>query len=607
MAELAHADELPVRIRQDRERERELSTHLGDGLGRIGRDAENAEGKRQIAAELCGEIDELTTTVRAPAAAEPDEEQRLLSVVAQPDEMARFVGERDVGERRADESRRRGRGREPIALVGDPPEREDRTGAEPEQDSAPATRRTDRNDREQDHGDERERPRPIPNLNGQEARAIESDIRGHDQQRSERDEAPRPGHRAHYSAAGSMSLAVFVASLALLFATTGCKAKAPTYHRDVAPLLAAHCNECHYQGGIMPAPRFDDYEHARIYAQSIRLSVLARRMPPWGVDNTGFCGKWHGARWLTTEEIKTFAAWDEAGAPEGDKAEATPMNARAPRAFRADARFDLGGEYRPGLGEGGNRCFVVDPKLAGEPGSDALVTALRVSGKDTRAIAQVTLFALDSPAAESAALALDEKAPGLGYACFGTARVDGARLVASWTWPEPVMRLPAGVGVAVPTGRKLVAQIHYDIAMTGASWAANTTFELELDKTARRAEIVPIAATGSLPPGQRYATVEARYPIDRARQIVAIAPRMHTRGTAMQLNLERAGQATCVGNFDHWSFLDQQTFSLEQPVAVAPGDALLISCSYRTYGRGEPTTFGDAIEQEECVAYVLLL
>lgn len=79
----------------------------------------------------------------------------------------------------------------------------------------------------------------------------------------------------------------------------------------------------------------------------------------------------------------------------------------------------------------------------------------------------------------------------------------------------------------------------------------------------------------------------------------------------MQLNLERAGQTSgqtsCIGNFDHWSFLDQQTFSLEQPVAIAPGDALLISCSYRTYGRAEPTTFGDAIEQEECVAYVLVL
>src|SRR5207248_1885482 len=156
------------------------------------------------------------------------------------------------------------------------------------------------------------------------------------------------------------------AAFALLVAVAGCRARAPTYHRDVAPLLAAHCAECHRAGGVAAVPPLDSYANVKMYAQPIRYAVQTRPMPP------------------------------------------------------------------------------------GDP----------------RGVAQVTLFALDSDAAEA-----DVAALGTDYPCFGTARARDGRLVASWTWPTPVLRLPAGVRLRA--GRKLVAQIHYDVALAGGGYQAS--------------------------------------------------------------------------------------------------------------------------------------
>src|SRR5579859_4655363 len=117
------------------------------------------------------------------------------------------------------------------------------------------------------------------------------------------------------------------APLLLLCLLVGCRARTPGYHADVAPILARHCLPCHRPGGVAPAPHIDDYVHARSYAQPIRVAVQTRRMPPWGIDNTGLCGAWEDARWLSGDEIATIARWQEAGAPEGSPAVKAPEDA----------------------------------------------------------------------------------------------------------------------------------------------------------------------------------------------------------------------------------------------------------------------------------------
>ncbi len=392
-------------------------------------------------------------------------------------------------------------------------------------------------------------------------------------------------------------------ALALPALLVGCRPRTPSYHQDVAPILAKHCLDCHRPQGIAPVPRFDTLEGARTYAQPIRLAVQMRKMPPFGVDNTGLCGTWQHARWLSSEEIATITKWQEAGAPAGEPPSTPPVVPPTPAAapFRADIELSIG-TYRPGLGAGGNRCFVVDPKLA----ADRYLSAIRISADDPRALAQVTLFSLESAEAEAAVERLDAEDAGPGYSCFGTTRVEASHPVASWTWPEPVWRFPTGTGPLLKQGRKLVAQLHYNVTLTGGGYVSSPRVALELAEQARPLEVVRVDAVGELPPKQRYAAVENRHALGRRMEVVGIAPRMHIRGETMQLELERGGRETCLATFDHWWFYNQQLFLLDRPLPVERDDQLRIACSYGTLGRTRPIEFGDGIDDEECVAYLFV-
>src|SRR5262249_28021720 len=74
-----------------------------------------------------------------------------------------------------------------------------------------------------------------------------------------------------------------VVSLALLGARPALAADAPTFTKDVAPILYSHCAECHRPTMYAPMSLLT-YDEARPYARSIKQRVVARAMPPWGAD-----------------------------------------------------------------------------------------------------------------------------------------------------------------------------------------------------------------------------------------------------------------------------------------------------------------------------------
>jgi hypothetical protein len=386
--------------------------------------------------------------------------------------------------------------------------------------------------------------------------------------------------------------------LALLVAACGATAAPPpTYHHDIAPLVAGNCSDCHQPNGVVPVPSLDSYQNVLTWLDAMVIDTQLRHMPPWGADNSGACGTWDGARWLSDALIARLATWKEIGAPEGAPdavTGATPL----PQPFEPALALDIGGVYQPGLGAGGSRCFLGDPQLD----RDRLLTAIRVVSDDPRAIAQVTLFALDSAKAEAEAAALDAAEPGLGWSCFGTTRTDDARLVASWTWPTPVLRMPSGTGVRLGAGRQMVIQIHYDIEYTSTSFASDTQVELELDDQVTEARVLPIAAAGPLAPGLASVTVEATQMAQQDLRVVGVAPRMHGRGQSMKLEAD----GTCLGEFPDWSFNQQQLFRTTGPRLVRAGSDLHIICDFNTQGRTDPVQFGDRTDEEECVAWLFV-
>src|SRR4029453_2039644 len=122
---------------------------------------------------------------------------------------------------------------------------------------------------------------------------------------------------------GATILAVPVA-LSLHFAHAADDAKpvaAPTYSRDVAPIVQKNCQVCHRPGEAGPFPMLN-YRQVRPWAQAMKVAVQSGKMPPWFADPR--YGHFSNAMSLTPAEKETLAKWADAGAPEGDPKDLPP-------------------------------------------------------------------------------------------------------------------------------------------------------------------------------------------------------------------------------------------------------------------------------------------
>ena len=66
-------------------------------------------------------------------------------------------------------------------------------------------------------------------------------------------------------------------------AQTRAAANAPTFNKDVAPILYQNCITCHRPGEIAPMSLLT-YAEARPWARGIKAKVASREMPPWFAD-----------------------------------------------------------------------------------------------------------------------------------------------------------------------------------------------------------------------------------------------------------------------------------------------------------------------------------
>jgi len=98
---------------------------------------------------------------------------------------------------------------------------------------------------------------------------------------------------------------------------------APTFSKDVAPILQAKCQECHQPNSIAPMSLIS-YEETRPWARGIKTRVAARQMPPWHIDRSVGVQKFKNDMSLSDEQIETIVRWVDGGAPQGDPKDMPP-------------------------------------------------------------------------------------------------------------------------------------------------------------------------------------------------------------------------------------------------------------------------------------------
>ena len=122
-----------------------------------------------------------------------------------------------------------------------------------------------------------------------------------------------------FKAAGVIACAMLIFRMAA--AAPQKTAPAPSFYKDVLPVLQDHCQSCHRPGEVAPMPLVT-YEQTRPWAGSMAHAVATKMMPPWFADPR--YGHFANDASLTDQQIAAIVAWSEAGAPAGDVHDAPP-------------------------------------------------------------------------------------------------------------------------------------------------------------------------------------------------------------------------------------------------------------------------------------------
>lgn len=291
---------------------------------------------------------------------------------------------------------------------------------------------------------------------------------------------------------------------------------AVTFHEHVAPLLAAHCQECHRDNGGAPFPlvTFDDVAGQ---AAAVAEAVAERRMPPWYASRREH---FTNERGLDPAERRLVADWVRAGTPAGDPAKAPPAPAPAPEWELGTPDLvvtALGSDTLPADGFVDYRYVILPHVFLAETWVSGV--EIKPSNPGTVHHCNLAYMAVGDPVDDSN---------------FITGRVPGGT----------AMVLDEGLGFRIPANSVLVLQIHY--TTTGKPETNRMRVGLTYPRVRIDRELKHLQVTTSkfeIPPGAPSHPVTASRTLPCDGFAVGMFAHMHLRGRDMTFTARPADAA----------------------------------------------------------------
>jgi hypothetical protein len=421
----------------------------------------------------------------------------------------------------------------------------------------------------------------------------------------------------------------FLLAASLSSACSGTKTT-PTYYTDIQPILQTKCAGCHTAGGIAPFA-LETPDDAVAHKSLIKSAVASGTMPPWPPAST--CTDYKNDRSLSDAEKKAITSWVDAGAPLGDASRQVKGPA-APGMSRVDLTLQMPVPFTPVLSPDDYRCFLVD----WTPTTTKFVTGLGVKPGDPRIVHHVIAY-IAPPAQVAAYQAMDDQEDGPGWTCFGgPGNGTKAQWLGAWAPGALGSDFPAGTGVRIEPGSKIVIQVHYNTAAV-APVPDQSSVNVEIaDSVTKEAYVTPFTDPGWVLGGMQIAAgnPDANYSVsmdlssnlsriskglfkDNAPVTVhSSALHMHTRGTQIRSKILKADNSEdCLLDIPRWNFAWQGSYGFAQAKVMNPGDQLYLECHWNNTAANQPYVngsqvpakdvyWGESTEDEMCLEILYL-
>jgi hypothetical protein len=403
-----------------------------------------------------------------------------------------------------------------------------------------------------------------------------------------------------------------------------------TYYHDIQPIIESKCVECHNKNGIAPFA-FQTPTDVTSRAALISSVVSSKTMPPWPPSDS--CNSYERDRSLSSDQIQTLTSWVAGGAPVGNPS--NQVTGQVPTGLsHVDLALEMPAPYTPNETPDDYRCFIIP----WTPPTPQYVTGLGITPGDPHIVHHAIVYvAPPSQVAEYEALDTNEGGP--GWTCFGGPGVKGLpQWLGAWAPGATGADFPAGTGILVQPGSKLVLQVHYNTANTPPA-PDRTSVAIEIaSKVTTPAALVPFAdpswlggnmpiPAGSPDTSYNYATDITRVaselsvgvlPNDVPLKVYGAGLHMHTRGSQINTRINRGGGGSdCLLDIPAWDFNWQGTYTLSTPTVLNPGDEVYLQCQWNNTAANQPLVdgvqvkptdlnWGETTEEEMCLDLLYL-
>ena len=371
----------------------------------------------------------------------------------------------------------------------------------------------------------------------------------------------------------SCAVAAVQASLVCTAAT------APTFTKDVAPLLQKNCQECHRPGEIGPFSLLT-YEQARPWAAAIKQSLLTKKMPPWFADP--HYAKFSNDRSMSQNDIDTIVGWVNAGAPKGD-----PKDLPAPAKFvdgwgipTPDVIFQLQEPYEiPATGTIEYLHFVIPTKFK----TDQWVQFAEARPTDRTRVHHIIAFVR-----EPGSQWLKDAKPGLAFIPEKPKddSVDASPLpsdfLVGYAPGQPPEAFEPGKAKLVKAGSDIILQVHY--TTNGKPGRDQSRVGLVFAKQPPEKRVMTFSATNGkfkIPAGAPDHMVEAEFELGTDVILHGLHPHMHARGKDFLYRVQFPdGRTQTLLSVPHYSFMWQLWYNLAEPLALPKGTKILCTAHF---------------------------